>query len=199
MKRVRCFTFVNIYHQKVETKNLLYAHLYKYTCQSSLIFQCVCRKYWKIVQRCYWLLDSFNHNRITRLKTIVIKKCSYLSAIVTHIISGDIISPRQGWKLSQIPHIRDSKFCTTRIIFTALQVKCDTQARKKYRTAVKYVNICVCGDSVKINFEITTRRNWGKSRSARHIWWTPEIHPALCCLCRILINKITGKVKQKLT
>ena len=48
MKHVRCFTFVNIYHQKVETKNLPYAHLYKLTCQSSFsnqVFPCVCRKY----------------------------------------------------------------------------------------------------------------------------------------------------------
>ena len=144
-----------------------------------------------------WLIQSQPDNTTENYsyKEMFLLVCNRYS----HYIWRYHIPEALGWKLSQIPHIRDSKFCTTRIIFTALQVKCVTQARKKHRTAVKYVNICVCGDSLKINFEITTRRSWGKSRSARHIWWTPEIHPALCCLCRILINKITGKVKQKLT
>ena len=134
MKCVRCFTSVYIYDQKVEKKNLLYTHLYKYTCQPSFCFSVclICRKYWRIVQHCYWLLDSFNHNRITRLETRL-KKRSYLSAIVTHIISGDITSPRQGWKFSQNPHIRDSKFWTKRITFIAWQMKCDPQAREKHR------------------------------------------------------------------
>ena len=68
--RLRCFFFVCIYHQKVETKNVVYAHLYKYTCQSSLAFLCVCRKYWRnSVTSVTGYLSSFNPNRITRLKT----------------------------------------------------------------------------------------------------------------------------------
>ena len=86
------------------------------------------------------LVDSFNHNRITRLKTRYKEILLLVYNRYSHYIWWYHIpetNPRD--KLAQIPHIRDSKFCTTRITLLAWQVKCDKQACEKHRN-----KLCQC-------------------------------------------------------
>ena len=63
-------------------------------------------------------------------------------------------------------------------------------------TGINYVNICPCDDSAKIIFEIL-QEEIEASQGLQGIFNRPPRF-TLYCLCRILNNNITGKVKPKL-
>ena len=73
------------------------------------------------------------------------------------------------------------------------------------RTGINYVNIRACDDSAKIIFEIL-QEEIEASQGLQGIFNRPKRYSCsfspprftLYCLCRILNNNITGKVKPKL-
>ena len=108
-------------------------------------------------------MTQFNHNRITRLKTWNIKKCplTCLESLLTLYLA--ISHPRGKAGNCLKFRLLEIQSC----VLDANNFHCDPQAREKHRNKLcQYLRLWW---QCKNNFEITTRRNWGKSRYARYV------------------------------
>ena len=141
---------------------------YKCTRQSGFVSLCVCRKYWRIVQHCYWatwLIQSQPDNTTERYRhkeMLVLVSNRYSHYIWRYHISEARLKNCLKFRISGIQSF-------VRREWLPLRDKWNVIHKGAKSTGINNVNFRACDDSVKIIFEIT-RRNWGKSRSARYIW-----------------------------